>query len=362
MTPTPASPSGIGMNRRELLRALALAPLLATPLARSAQPRRKVVAAAFGPLPASRPVRRVFAAGAPAAVLTYVLAPQALLGWPLKLEPQAQRLLPRVRADLPYLGKLAGRGSTVSTESLLALQPDLVLDAGSVDATYLSAAERVWQQTRLPYALIDGQLQDHPAQLREVGRLLGVPARGEALAAAAERVLTLAERLRTDVPEAERPRVYYGRDPDGLLTGLDGSINMEVIAAAGGRNVAAQAGRGGLQRVSMEQVLLWDPQVILTQDPTFARHARQDPLWRTVSAVRSGRVHLAPSTPFGWIDGPPSVNRLIGLHWLLSQLYPGRHPQLAPTRMAEAVTALHRQLYGSLPPAGFLQAAPGRPA
>jgi len=29
--------------------------------------------------------------------------------------------------------------------------------------------------------------------------------------------------------------------------------------------------------------------------------------------VRTGRVHLAPRLPFGWVDLPPSVNRLIGL-------------------------------------------------
>ncbi|MGB3393609.1 MAG: ABC transporter substrate-binding protein, partial [Stenotrophomonas sp.] len=296
------------------------------------------------------------------AVLVYALAPATLLGWPMKLDAQARWLLPRVSVGLPYLGKLAGRGSTVTTESLLALHPDLVLDAGSVDPTYLSGAERVWQQTRLPYVLIDGQLQDHPAQLREVGRLLGVPARGEALAAGAERILALARQVRAGVPEAERPRVYYGRDPDGLLTGLEGSINMQAIALAGGRNVAAQAGRGGLTRVSMEQVLAWDPEVIVTQDPAFAGSVLQNPLWRAVSAVRAGRVHLAPSVPFGWLDGPPSVNRLLGVHWLLSKLYPGRDTRLAPAQMAAAVSDFHRQLYGSAPPDGFLPEAAELPA
>jgi iron complex transport system substrate-binding protein len=31
---------------------------------------------------------------------------------------------------------------------------------------------------------------------------------------------------------------------------------------------------------------------------------------------------VAPSLPFGWIDFPPSVNRLIGLLWLGQVLYP----------------------------------------
>jgi iron complex transport system substrate-binding protein len=124
--------------------------------------------------------------------------------------------------------------------------------------------------------------------------------------------------------EQARPRVYLGRGANGLETGLAGSINVEVIEYAGGRNVAAQAGRGGLTRVSMEQILAWDPEVILTQEAGFAERVRQDPLWRGVSAVRSGRVHCAPVLPFGWLDGPPSVNRLIGVRWLLEKLHPGR--------------------------------------
>lgn len=44
--------------------------------------------------------------------------------------------------------------------------------------------------------------------------------------------------------------------------------------------------------------------------------------WQAVPAVAEGRVFLAPLTPFGWIDAPLSVNRLIGLSWLLHVLYP----------------------------------------
>lgn len=333
------------MNRRTWLKALALAPLLASRHLRAAQSLSGTLAAAFGDLPAPATVRRVFAAGPPAAVLTCVLAPDKLLGWPMQLSDGARRLLPRAAADLPHLGRLSGRGSTMNIESLLALRPDLVLDAGSVDPTHLSGAERVWRQTGLPYALIDGRLSDHPAQLRDAGRLLGVPGRGEELAALAERIVELAQTVTTAGDSAAPPRVYYGRGPDGLETGLAGSINMEAIDMVGAHNVAAQAGRGGLTQVSMEQILAWDPEVVLTQDAAFAQHVRHDRLWRSVSAVRGGRVHRAPILPFGWLDGPPGVNRLIGLPWLLARLYPGRHPELEPARARAFVAQCFQCFY-----------------
>ena len=344
------------MKRRDLLHTLALSPLLAAGLCRAGDgaANARSLVTAFGTLPAPESIARVFATGAPAGVLVYVLAPEKLLGWPSQLSEEARRLLPRAPFNLPHLGRLSGRGSTVTTEALLALNPDLVLDAGTVDPTHLSGAERVWRQTGLPYVLIDGRLTDHPAQLRDTGRLLGVTARGERLAGEAQRMLDLAQTVLAGVEVSERPRVYLGRGPDGLETGLHGSINMETIDVAGGRNVAAQAGRGGLTQVSMEQILAWDPEVVLTQYPEFAKRVLDDPLWRGVAAVRNRRVHLAPQLPFGWLDGPPGVNRVIGLPWLLSKLYPGRHPALAPEAMRDSLIALHRLFYGSAPPVGAL--------
>ena len=181
-----------GMKRRHLLHSLALAPLLASGLSRASASTR-TLATWFGTPPTPSRIARVFATGAPAAVLVYVLAPEKLLGWPSYLDDEARRLLPRVPAELPHLGRLSGRGSTMSTEALLALKPDLVLDAGSVTPTHVSGAERAWQQTGLPYALVDGRLIDTPAQLRETGTLLGTEERGKQLAGQAQRVLDLAQ-------------------------------------------------------------------------------------------------------------------------------------------------------------------------
>ncbi|ASI67858.1 ABC transporter substrate-binding protein [Diaphorobacter nitroreducens] len=306
-----------------------------------------VVVARFGALPAPPQVRKVFAAGPPAGMLVATLAPEKLLGWPTPLGDAARALLgPRLRA-LPHTGRLSGRGSTVPLESLLQLAPDLVIDAGTADATYVSGVRRVSEQTGLPTLLVQGRIADHAAQLREVGRLLGVAERGERLARDAEAALALAERVRASVPPAGRPRVYYGRGADGLETGLAGSINVELLDFCAGRNVAAEAGQGSLTRVSLEQLLRWNPEVIVTQDAAFARRALTDPLWRDLAAVRAGRVHCAPALPFGWLDGPPGVNRLIGVRWLLERLHPG-HPALRELEpLPEAVRRFYQSFYGA---------------
>ncbi len=68
------------------------------------------------------------------------------------------------------------------------------------------------------------------------------------------------------------------------MTGLGGSINVETIEMLA-QNVAGGT-RGGLANVSIEQVLLWNPDVIVTIDRDFAANVRSDPAWASVAAVR----------------------------------------------------------------------------
>ena len=270
-------------------------------------------------------ITRVFAAGPPASTLLYVVAPQTMTGW-VRLPRAVEKpwLIPKVR-ELPELGRLTGRGDTLNLERLLANRPDVVIDYGSVSDTYRSLADRVQQQTGIPYVLIDGRFDAMPAALRLVGSLVGDESRGEELARAAERILAEADRIVATVPADRRPRVYLARGPAGLETGTRGSITTEVIERAGGFNVVEGVREhGNLVNVSAEQVIAWRPEAIVTLDAGFAANARQRPEWQAVPAVTADRIFLAPSLPFGFIDAPPSVNRLIGLTWLLHKLYPDR--------------------------------------
>ena len=312
--------TGTVTGRRSAL-ALLAAGLLARPV--SAQSRtitdsagRKVV------LPER--VNRVFIAGPPASVLVYAVAPDAMVGW-VRLPTAAEKefLVAAVR-DLPETGRLTGRGDTVSLERLVAAKPDLVLDFGSLSETYVSLANRVQEQTGIPYVLIDGSFAATPASLRLAGDILGRAARGAELAASAEQTLAAVDAVLARVPADKRPRVYLARGPEGLETGGRGSINTEIIERVGGINVAEGiGGRGNTANASLEQIIAWQPDIIVTLDRAFHANVKSKPGWSELSAVAGNKVFLAPSLPWGWIDAPPSVNRLIGLRWLLATFYPG---------------------------------------
>ena len=268
-------------------------------------------------------VNTVFAAGPPASVLVYVRKPEALTGWPRALRPEERAYIAPPYRDIPETGRLTGRGGEANLERVLEIKPDLIVDFGSVRDTYIDLADRVQQQTGIPYLLIDGRFENTTQALRILGQALGVPERANALAQDVEATFARLDTLLAKVPENQRPRVYLARGPKGLETAMKGSINTEIIERAGGRNVADDGGATrGLMNASIEQVIVANPDTIVTWDRNFFASVFDDPLWQRISAVQEGRVYLSPTAPFGWIDRPPSLNRVMGLQWMARLMYP----------------------------------------
>jgi iron complex transport system substrate-binding protein len=300
--------------------------------------------------------QRVYAAGPPASVLVFAIAPDKLLGWTRAFRANEAAFIPEKYAALPELGRLTGRGNTANVEVVLRHKADLIVDVGSTAPSLVSLAAQVQEQTKIPYALFDGRLDATPATLRGLGRLMGEERSAEALAQWFEAELADIKARAARVKPADRPRVYYGRGPAGLQTGGKGSISVEVLELLGAHNVAEEA-RGGLVAVSVEQVLLWNPDVILTTDPNFWKLAWQDPRWRATSAVEKKRVFLSPHLPFGWFDFPPGVNRLLGAWWAGRLLY----PQVFDVDLRAKVSEFHRRFYHREPTAAQLDAMLGEP-
>src|SRR5262245_45229184 len=137
---------GPWLNRRAL--ALGLAAALSA--RRSASAATLTDAAGRSVVAIPERVARVFPSGPPAAILLYTLAPDLLIGWPRANRPEEREfLLPDV-GGRPEVGRITGRGNTANLEVVLALKPDLILDVGSVNPTYISLARseerRVGQQ------------------------------------------------------------------------------------------------------------------------------------------------------------------------------------------------------------------------
>jgi iron complex transport system substrate-binding protein len=289
---------------------------------------REIVDSAGRKITVPDTIARVVAAGPPAAALMSILAPDKLVGWNRAPAPEELPFLPAVTRNLPAIGRLTGRGNTANLETIVAAKPDLIIDFGTISDTYISLADRTQSQTGIPYVLLDGRFAQSVATLGLLGTALGAQDRAKLLAARVQSVFDQVGAILKAVPESDRPHVYLARRANGLETSYRGSLNTEIIERAGGVNVVDTGPlQGGLVNASLEQILAWNPDTIITTDAAFAEQAPAAAGWRDVDAVRKKRIFVSPRLPYGWVDEPPSLNRILGLVWLehvfFSQHFPG---------------------------------------
>ncbi len=287
-------------------------------------------------------VGRVMTANPAADVLVFVLAPEKLMGWSAPLSRGQLAYLPANFARLPIVGGVMRPNPAEAVQVVARLRPDLIIEAGPVTPEAAARAEQIQQQTGVPYLVLDNSIEAIPHNLRIIGALLGAPERGDDLAKYTDYAIDALRGRLLIAPADERPIVYYGRGPDGLETGLGGSQAMAPIDQAGVINVAARLGRGELTRVPRDQIIDWDPAIIIAQQRSFYDTLLHSTAWRGLIAVASKRVYLEPADPFGWIDDPPGINRVIGLYWLTGLFYPDQYQEDLRTAVREFYDKFYR--------------------
>jgi iron complex transport system substrate-binding protein len=234
-------------------------------------------------------------------MLLLAAAPEKLLGFSsfdFSQFPDAP--VPADLARLPRLGRLAGHASTLSLETLLALEPDLVVDCGNVDDSWVSQAQRVSERSKIPWVLIGGNLASSAQQLLTIGDIVGTEARTRRQAALAQ--IFIADAQAFSSGSRARTRFYAARGAKGLETGLAGSLHTEAAELLGLENVARVAGRSGLTQVSLENLLAWQPDIILTQNVTTRNYILRILHGRESAPLRNGRCYcLMVCRLAGWM-------------------------------------------------------------
>lgn len=262
-------------------------------------------------------VTRVLPAGPPAAVLLAAVAPDLMLGWPSAVAKPVRTLLSPQVAALPQVPRLTGRDDV--TGDIRNLSPDLIIDYGTLGPRYVELATQTQQRTGIPTLLFSGALDDIPRVLRTLGMILHRQERAETLAATAEVMLT------RSAITGGHPRVVYARGTDGASVAAPDTNATDVFTYLGWQ-VVAPGGDGPFRPATIDAIAGLDPDILIFAEPAMRTAVMHKDAWRAVRAVREKRVFFAPAMPFGWLEEPPSINRLLGIAWL------GRHePELLAT-------------------------------
>lgn len=270
-------------------------------------------------------MRTIYGTSPPATNLIYAVDPGLLAGLNFPLREAEKRFMDQRLQALPVAGGWFGQGHTPNMESLLAIKPDIVLVSMHKLSHNRAMIETTLKPLGAPLVFVTmDSLDEYPEVFRFMGELLNRRERTEALARYARETLDRMKTLRDAIPEDQRISVYYAEQGDGLTSECADSIHAELIPLCGGVNVlkCATGTTYGMNMLGMEQVMLYQPRVIVTHDAGFYARVFTDKRWKDVPAVRDKRVYLIPADPMNWFDRPPSFMRLIGARWLACALYP----------------------------------------
>lgn len=277
-------------------------------------------------VPTAENIESVFSAGPVAAIFLYMVVPDKLLGWNYELNDVEKSIILDKYQDLPNFGM----GDAVNYEAVIAANPTIAINSGKINDTMVSDCDALSESLGIPVVAVDNELNNSAEAFRFMGELLGVEDHAEELAQYAEQVFTDINAL-SDIPEEKKVSVYFGNGEDSLETAPRGSQHAQILDAINAVNVAdLELGDGSRVQISAEQLLAWDPDVIVVNgEPkadksgnSAAEDILSNPDYASLKAVEDQKVYGTPNAPFSWVDRPAGPNRLIGMRWFSALIYP----------------------------------------
>ena len=277
-------------------------------------------------VPAAENIESVFSAGPVAAIFLYMVAPDKLLGWNYELNDVEKSIILDKYQDLPNFGM----GDAVNYEAVIAANPTIAINSGKINDAMVSDCDALSESFGIPVVAVDNELNNSAEAFRFMGELLGVEDHAEELAQYAEQVFTDINAL-SDIPEEKKVSVYFGNGEDSLETAPRGSQHAQILDVINAVNVAdLELGDGSRVQISAEQLLAWDPDVIVVNgEPkadksgsSAAEDILSNPDYASLKAVQDQKVYGTPNAPFSWVDRPAGPNRLIGMRWFSALIYP----------------------------------------
>lgn len=277
-------------------------------------------------VPTAENIESVFSAGPVAAIFLYMVVPDKLLGWNYELNDVEKSIILDKYQDLPNFGM----GDAVNYEAVIAANPTIAINSGKINDAMVSDCDTLSESLGIPVVAVDNELNNSAEAFRFMGELLGVEDHAEELAQYAEQVFTDINVL-SDIPEEKKVSVYFGNGEDSLETAPRGSQHAQILDAINAVNVAdLELGDGSRVQISAEQLLAWDPDVIVVNgEPkadksgsSAAEDILSNPDYASLKAVQDQKVYGTPNAPFSWVDRPAGPNRLIGMRWFSALIYP----------------------------------------
>ena len=266
-------------------------------------------------------IDKVALSGPLAQIAIFALCPDKLVGVSNAWTAEAEQYLAPEYFNMPEIGQLYGGKGELNLETLFSTGAQIVIDVGEPKGSVKEDLDALQEQTGIPFVHITATLGTMDQAYRMLGELLGMETEAEKLATYCASVYDEIVNIANSV---EKKNVLYITGEAGLNVIAKGSYHAEVIDLLT-NNLAIvnePSSKGTGNEVDMEQILNWNPDVVIFAPGSIYETVGSDSAWQAVTAIQNGDCYEVPMGPYNWMGFPPSVQRLLGMMWMAKLLYP----------------------------------------
>ena len=289
-------------------------------------------------------IDRIAPSGTNAQLILYTLCPEKLIGLSQPFSRVQKRYINEACHDLSIFGQFYGGSGTMNYEEIISAAPDIIIDIGEEKTNIAADMDELQERTGIPVIFIEASLDTFARAYDMLGDVLGISERAAELSGFVREAMALAENNRTIIGGDNKIRAVYSQGEYGLEVNGRGSIHACVFDAVGIDNIAVLgvlSSKGG-DEVSIDQMLLWQPELVILAPGANYNEIFDDPIWANVTAVKNGNVFEAPLGPYNWMGRPPAIQCVLGVLWLGNLIY----PELYDYDMAEKAQEFYALFFG----------------
>jgi len=233
----------------------------------------------------------------------------------------------------------------VNIEQLIETDPQVVI-AGDLDG------EIVKRKSSIPVAFFGDSMslgvEDIKTEVRFYASIFQAEERSKAYCDYLDTITAMIRKRTAGIPEKNRKVIFNGYGTSHLVTLGGDTFMKERFEIAGCRNAAVSvstAGKkeglhSGLGEVSMEQLLQWNPDIIILDTGSYEDLAK-DSRWMSTKAVKNKQVYIQPAGVFIW-DRPTAEAAVLHPLWLAVTAYPEKFKDIS---FAKEVQKFYRKIF-----------------
>lgn len=266
-------------------------------------------------------IQKIAVSGPLAQMVVFAIAPDKMVGVANAWDESAKAYFDAKYLELPLLGQLYGGKGELNLETLLAVEPDVVIDVGEPKDSMAEDLDALQEQTGIPFVHIDAYLASMDDTYAMLGDLLAMPNEAQGLA---DYCRYAYDKVKAIADSVEKVNLLYVTGEEGLNVIAKGSYHAEAIDMLC-NNLAVvdePSSKGTGNEVDMEQILNWNPAAVIFAPGSIYSTVADNENWQTIPAIRDGRYYEVPMDPYNWMGFPPSVQRILGMQWMAKVLYP----------------------------------------